>query len=599
MNNLLITLLTCACLFSLDASASVKALEILHLANEQNIVNIASAKRYLLLPVQDNAPEAKLYVVSANRRILGREINIRLARERVDYIVPLDLSDFAGKDIKIDVQGMPAPSVCWKYMTLSDTFDRTNREYWRPVYHHTPVYGWMNDPNGMFYKDGTYHLYYQYNPYGSTWGNMHWGHSTSKDLVTWTDERIALSPDAWGTIFSGSCVVDAENTSGFGEGAVVAFYTSAKPTPWGDVQAQSIAYSTDNGKTFVKYDNNPVVTSDLRDFRDPKVFWYAPGKHWVMVLAAGQEMLIYSSPNLKEWSYESSFGLRDGAHGGVWECPDLIEMPIYGTDEKKWVLICNINPGGPFGGSAAQYFVGRFNGKKFVNESPTVTKWLDWGKDNYATVTWSGVQDRIVAIGWMSNWQYQAQLPVMQYRGVNTIPRELELYVNDGETYIRTIPVKEVETLRKDCIHKEPFTVAGGESVVNDFLKNPDGAFEFEVKIKTTSAKESIGFILCNDNGEEVKCHYDMSKGQFVMDRTSSGKVDFSRDFPAVTVAPVNMGKTVSLRVFVDKTSVEIFGEDGKFVMTNLVFPTRPYDTIRFFATDGGYNVKSLDIYNY
>ena len=328
-----------------------------HLASEQNIISVKDASKFLLLPVQDNAPEARVITVTADNMPVGVAANVRLARERVDYYVPYDISAYEGSNVTVQVLGLPAGARCWKELKLSDTFDTADREKkFRPVYHHTPLYGWMNDPNGMFYKDGTYHLYFQHNPYGSTWGNMTWGHSTSTDLVHWHGEDIAIEPDAYGSIFSGSVVVDHYNTAGFGEGAIVAFYTSAKSSPWGDSQSQSMAYSTDGGKTFTKYGGNPVLTSDKRDFRDPKVFWYAPGKHWVMILAAGQEMEIYSSRDLKAWKKESSFGAKQGAHGGVWECPDLIELPVEGTDETRWVLICNINPGGPFGGNAAQYF---------------------------------------------------------------------------------------------------------------------------------------------------------------------------------------------------------------------------------------------------
>ncbi len=401
------SLLAIALGLSLTVQGAENSMVVKHLANEQNIILLDSVKKFLLLPVQENAPEGKVNIIVNNEFQLEQNINIRLAREKVDYYVPLDLSAYQGKSVSVDVTGMPASSLCWKEIKLSDTFDSSNRETYRPVYHHTPMYGWMNDPNGMFYKDGVYHLYFQYNPYGSMWANMTWGHSTSTDLTHWTYEGTAIVPDAWGAIFSGSCVVDKDNTAGFGKGAVVAFYTSAKSTPWGDIQSQSMAYSLDNGKTFIKYEHNPILTSTERDFRDPKVFWYAPGKHWVMMLAVGQEMQIYSSGNLKVWKKESSFGAMQGAHGGVWECPDLVELPIEGTKEKKWVLICNLNPGGPFGGSAAQYFVGSFDGKKFVNESPTQTKWLDWGKDNYATVTWSNAPaGRCIALGWMSNWQY-------------------------------------------------------------------------------------------------------------------------------------------------------------------------------------------------
>ena len=435
------------------------SIDVRHLVSEQNILQIKEAKKYLLLPVQDNAPEGKIYFV-INNQTVGSVINIRLAREKVDYYVPLDLSAYVGKDLSLDVQGMPESAICWKKMKLSDTFDTTNREKFRPLYHHTPAYGWMNDPNGMFYKDGVYHLYFQHNPYGSTWGNMTWGHSTTTDLVNWKFEGNAITPDAWGSIFSGSSVVDYENTAGFGEGAVIAFYTSAKPSPWGDVQMQSMAYSTDNGKTFTKYENNPIVTSEKRDFRDPKVFWYAPGKHWVMILAGGQEMDIYSSKNLKDWKYESSFGAKQGAHGGVWECPDLVELPVEGTKEKRWVLICNINPGGPFGGNAAQYFVGTFDGKKFVNEAPTQTKWMDWGKDHYATVTFNNAPDgRCIALGWMSNWQYQGVLPTLQYRGSNTIARDLTLYRQDGELLLRCAPSPEIEKARKENTIIPPFKV--------------------------------------------------------------------------------------------------------------------------------------------
>lgn len=256
-----------------------------------------------------------------------------------------------------------------------------------------------------------------------------------------------------GAIFSGSCVVDHNNTAGFGKDAVIAFYTSAKSTPWGDVQSESMAYSLDNGKTFVKYAGNPIITSLEKDFRDPKVFWYAPGKHWVMILAVGQHMELYSSVNLKDWKKESEFGKMQGAHGGVWECPDLIELPVEGSRGKKWVLICNINPGGPFGGSAAQYFVGSFDGKTFVNESPVQTKWMDWGKDNYATVTWNNAPDgRCIALGWMSNWQYANNVPTRQYRSANTIARDLTLYKTGGEFYLKSTPSREMKQARGEKV---------------------------------------------------------------------------------------------------------------------------------------------------
>lgn len=589
-----------ACLCSLIgwgamANAAESSVSVRHLANEQNIVFVKGAKKYLLLPIQDNAPEGKICIVVDNQQ-QGVVANVRLARDKVDYYVPFDLSAYEGKDISIDVQGMPESSLCWEKMNLTDTFDMTNREKFRPVYHHTPAYGWMNDPNGMFYKDGVYHLYFQHNPYGSTWGNMTWGHSTTTDLVNWNYEGLAIKPDAWGAVFSGSAVVDYDNTAGFGKNAVVAFYTSAKSSPWGDTQSQSMAYSLDNGKTFVKYAYNPVVTSSKRDFRDPKVFWYAPDKHWVMILAGGQEMDIYSSKNLKDWKYESSFGAKQGAHGGVWECPDLVELPVEGTKEKKWVLICNINPGGPFGGNAAQYFVGTFDGKKFVNESPTQTKWMDWGKDHYATVTFSNAPGgRCIALGWMSNWQYQTVLPTLQYRGSNTIARDLTLYRQDGELLLRCTPSPEIEKARMQKVSVPSFKVSDSYDLAS-LLEGNDGAYEIDMTIKNSGASK-IMFTLSNDKGEKVNMYYDIMRKQFVMDRSESGKVDFSVDFPAVTVAPVYDTDNIRLRLFVDRTSIEAFGEGGKFVMTNQVFPTEPYNKMSFVSVRGNFTVKSMDVY--
>lgn len=571
-------------------------LQIRHLANEQNIVVLDSVKKFLHLPVQDDAPEGKVNIVINNKGQFAQSMNVRLAREKIDSYVPLDLSAYVNQKVSIDIAGMPSSSLCWKELKMSDSFDMTNKEMFRPVYHHTPVYGWMNDPNGMFYKDGVYHLYFQYNPYGSVWANMHWGHSTSTDLMHWNFEGCAIVPDAWGAIFSGSCVVDHNNTAGFGKGAVVAFYTSAKATPWGDVQSQSMAYSLDNGKTFTKYEGNPILTSSEKDFRDPKVFWYAPGKHWVMILAVGQHMEIYSSVNLKEWKKESEFGAMQGAHGGVWECPDLVEIPVEGTREKKWVLICNLNPGGPFGGSAAQYFVGSFDGKKFVNESPTQTKWMDWGKDNYATVTWNNAPDgRCIALGWMSNWQYANNVPTRQYRSANTLARDLTLYREGQELYLKSTPSVEVKKARGKKVSIPSFRVSEKHEIVNLFEDN-QGAYEVEILIQNAGASK-IAFCLLNDKGEKVSMYYDLNRKQFVMDRSESGTVDFSKDFPAVTVAPANVDKELTLRLFVDRSSIEAFGEDGKFVMTNLVFPSQPYVKMCFEADKNGYAVKTLNVY--
>ena len=559
-----------------------------HLGDGQSIVQIDEQKKFLLLPVEEASPEAKLYMIADNDVV--RSMNVRLAVNKVDYFVPVDLTGFDNKHLSFNFQLIPDSALCWEEMKLSDEFDVSNREKYRPVYHFSPAYGWMNDPNGMFYKDGVYHLFYQHNPYGSMWGNMHWGHATSTDLVTWEHHGDAISPDALGTIFSGSCVVDKDNTAGFGAGAVIAFYTSAS-----DRQVQSMAYSLDNGKTFKKYARNPILTSTQRDFRDPKVIWHEDTKKWIMVLAVGQEMQFFSSPNLKNWTFESSFGKGQGAHGNVWECPDLFELPVEGTNEKKWVLLCSLGDG-PFGDSATQYFVGTFNGKEFVNESPSKTKWMDWGKDHYATVTWCDAPDnRRIAIAWMSNWQYANDVPTSQYRSPNSVPRDLSLFTVDGETYLQSAPSPELLKLR-DVSKKRSFKV-NGTRIIKDMIADNEGAYEIELTIENQHA-DVIGLRLYNDKGEEVDMQYNMTEKKFSMDRRKSGDVGFNENFPMLTWTAIESGKDeLKLRLFVDKSSVEAFGDGGRFVMTNQVFPSEPYTHIDFYSKGGAYKVDSFVIY--
>ena len=531
------------------------------LSSNHCIYRINEQKSYLLLPVQEKAEMCNIKVVKNNTQV--KALNVRLASNHIDYYVPLDLKQFGGDaQLALDIHvngtyrndGELSGFTCWKNMQLSDTFDTANREKYRPVYHHTPAWGWMNDPNGMFYKDGVWHLYFQYNPYGSQWENMTWGHSTSTDLIHWTFQGAPIEADAWGTIFSGSAVVDHNNTSGFGKGAVVAMYTSA-----GENQTQSIAYSNDNGQTFTKYDGNPVLTSNTPDYRDPHVFWNEDIKRWNMIMAEGQHMDIYSSADLKEWKLESQFGAEYGNHGGVWECPDLMKMKVRGTDQYKWMLLCNINPGGPFGGSATQYFVGQFDGHKFTCESaPEVTKWMDYGKDHYATVTFDNAPDgRRVAMAWMSNWQYANQVPTMQYRSANSVPRDLDLYEYQGQTYCGVTPSPELAAARP-----------------KKATKTLTEACEMVVTLKGNAT-----ITLANDKGEQVVMTYDEKSRTFAMDRTKSGQKEFSDDFAALTVAPVH-GKMSQLRLFIDRSSIEAFDADGKMAMTNLVFPTKPYNKV-------------------
>ena len=562
-------------LIALASIGTACAQETQFLSSNHCLYRIQQKDKCLLLPVQESAEMSNIKVIAGNKQM--KSLNVRLAMNKVDYYVPFYLDEFnEEKTLALDIHvngnyrndGGISTFTCWKNIKTAESFDTTNREQYRPLYHHTPAYGWMNDPNGMFFKDGVWHLYFQHNPYGSQWENMIWGHSTSTDLIHWTFQGDPIQPDAWGSIFSGSSVVDKNNTAGFGENAIVALYTSA-----GENQTQSMAYSTDNGKTFTKYDGNPIITSNVPDFRDPHMFWNEDIKKWNMILAAGQQMNIYSSDNLKDWKFESSFGAEYGSHGGVWECPDLMKMKVRGTDKEKWMLVCNINPGGPSGGSATQYFVGDFDGHKFTCESkPEVTKWMDYGKDHYATVTFDNAPNgRHVALAWMSNWQYANQVPTLQYRSANSIPRDLGLFEYKGNTYCSVTPSEEITAARS----KKP-------------SKSLSEACEMVVNLKGDAT-----ITLSNSKGEKVVMTYKAKDETFSMDRTLSGKTDFSSDFAAITTAPV-YGKMNKLRIFIDKSSIEVFDNDGKMAMTNLVFPTKPYDKVTIKGKTKKYAVYKL-----
>lgn len=544
------------------------------LADDHVMMRVPADDHYVLLPVEENQNSDYIRVIKNNTVV--QELNVRLAVNKVDYYVPLDISRYtkSGESVLLDVvvnRGDAANSAskaatsdfaAWKLMKTSPTYDTVNREKFRPAYHHSPAYGWMNDPNGMFYKDGVWNLFFQHNPYGSLWDNMTWSHATSTDLVHWKFEGAAIEPDALGTIFSGSAVVDKDNTAGFGPDAVVAYYTSA-----GKAQTQSMAVSTDNGKTFTKNANNPVLVSDIPDFRDPHVIWYAPESKWILIVSEKQHMKLFSSKNLKDWTFESDFGEGYGSHAGVWECPDLLDM-----GNGHWILVCNINPGGPFGGSATQYFTGSFDGHKFTCDTdPSVTKWMDWGKDHYATVTFNNAPNgRHVALPWMSNWQYAAQVPTKQYRSANGIARDLGYFEYRGQGYCSVKPSPEI---------------------LNAFAKKPQTSLSPACRVDVQLRGNTV-ITLANSKGEKVVMTYNAKDETFSMDRTKSGDTSFSADFAAVTTAPT-YGKIKTLQIFIDKSSIEAFDADGKVAMSNIVFPSDPYSKL---TVKGGkariYNLK-------
>ena len=480
----------------------------------------------------------------------------------------------------------------------------TYKEQYRPQIHFSPPAHWMNDPNGMVYYQGIYHLFYQYYPKATVWGPMHWGHATSTDLIHWTNKPVALYPDSVGLIFSGSAVVDYNNTSGFGKNghpplvAVFTHHNQAKEKDGkNDTENESLAYSSDAGKTWKKYKNNPVLKNPgISDFRDPNVMWYAPGKKWVMSLATKDRITFYSSKNLKDWKKESEFGEHLGAHGGVWECPDLFSM-IADDGKKLWVLLVNINPGGPHEGSATQYFLGNFDGNTFMPIS-TDTRWLDSGTDEYAGVTWHNTGNRRIFLGWMSNWLYATSVPTKVWRSAMTIPRELKLVKLDTNYYVAAEPVKELKNIETSPVVWHSLTIKGNKNLTK-LLKQSGSQFKLTVCSKQL---KSFSIKLSNTTDEQLVAGYDAKENTWYIDRTKAGVSDFNKDFAKrITTKRLTTGKGTDLTLIVDAASIELFADKGLTVITSIFFPRQPFDKIvissseNFIATDITYTpLKSI-----
>jgi fructan beta-fructosidase len=446
-------------------------------------------------------------------------------------------------------------------------------EKYRPQIHFSPKAHWMNDPNGMVFYKGIYHLFFQYYPNGTTWGPMHWGHAESPDMIHWKEMPIALYPDSLGYIFSGSAVVDSNNTSGFGKNGkvpLVAIFTQHDPKGEregkNNFQNESLAYSLDNGAMWTKYIGNPVLKNPgIRDFRDPKVMWYAPEHKWIMTLATHDHITFFSSPDLKNWQKESEFGKTSGAHGGVWECPDLFPLKLNG--KEYWVLIVNVNPGGPNGGSATQYFVGDFNGNAFT-PLDSGTRWVDYGPDEYAGITWSNTGNRRIFLGWMSNWEYANQVPTVKWRNAMTIPRLLTLKEVNGKILLASEPVKEIKSLENS-------------KLMTLLQQNTSAPSQYILKLKMNELND-YQIILSNKQGNKVLIGYDKNSDEYYIDRTASGATDFQKDFKGRFTAPrFTAAPNSDVTLVVDAASVELFADNGLTVMTAIFFPDKPMDNIQ------------------
>jgi fructan beta-fructosidase len=469
------------------------------------------------------------------------------------------------------------------YLKAQIKNDSVYHEPYRPQIHFSPKEKWMNDPNGMVYYKGIYHLFFQYYPKGTTWGPMHWGHAESVDMIHWKQMSIALYPDSLGYIFSGSAVVDSNNTSGFGKNGkvpLVAIFTSHDPVGEragkNNFQNESLAYSLDNGDTWTKYNGNPVLKNPgIRDFRDPKVMWYANEKKWVMTLATQDHITFFSSPNLKDWTKESEFGKQLGAHGGVWECPDLFPLKLEG--KTYWILITNLNPGGPNGGSATQYFIGQFDGNKFIPLDDKI-RWLDYGPDEYAGITWGNTGNRKIFLGWMSNWIYAGQVPTVKWRNAMTIPRELTLKQINGEIFLASEPVKELTGVELKPLVNIP-VLSLKKDIVPLLQTLPD---QYALKFRIDKIG-NYSMVLSNDVGEKLVLGYDKESNRYYIDRTKSGRVDFNPEFAKTFFAPrLSTSSSSDIKLIVDASSIELFADNGLSVMTCVFFPQKPFNHLQF-----------------
>ncbi len=481
-------------------------------------------------------------------------------------------------------------------MNRNKSLDRIN---YRPRYHFRPESNWLNDPNGLVYYEGEYHLFYQHNPNKPLWGSTHWGHAVSKDLIHWDHLPIALKPDELGYIFSGSVVIDKHDTSGLfdGESGLVAIYTNAREKGGGDyLQRQSIAFSKDQGRSWTKYGDNPVLENPgLANFRDPDVFWHDPTNKWIMVVSSQSHARLYGSSDLKDWTYLSEFGEEFGSHEGAWECPELFKLSLK-NNQERWVLAVGDVFGGKAGGSRVQYFVGKFDGVEFTpDNSSGEISWVDYGQDFYAARRWNYLPgNRNVWIGWLNNLNYMESIPSGGWRGTMSIPRELGLKRDSGNIYLTQQPISELKNLREESWSWKELKVSHKE----DFLPQiRDSSLEVEIEAKPRGSRQ-FGIKFRKSDDKETVVGYSTENRKLFVDRSKSGKTDFSEDFLGRHEAPLEpVNGKIRLHIFIDRSSIEVFGNDGKRVISNLIFPDREGEATEFFVNSGEVEVSSLQIY--
>jgi fructan beta-fructosidase len=484
--------------------------------------------------------------------------------------------------------------------TISPDSTTSYKEPFRPQFHFSPEKKWMNDPNGMVFYKGTYHLFYQYFPGDIVWGPMHWGHATSKDLIHWKHHKIALFPDKLGLIFSGSAVIDINNTSGLGtieNPPMIAIFTyhnmEIENAGKINTQSQGLAYSLDEGETWTKYKGNPIIKNKiLKDFRDPKVFWNSETKLWNLTLVAGDHAQFYTSKNLIDWTYMSQFGKNIGAHGGVWECPDLFKLKVENSTAEKWVLLISINPGAPNGGSGTQYFIGDYDGKTFKTNQKDI-KWVDYGTDNYAGVTYNDApNNERIFIGWMSNWLYARNTPTKNWRSAMTLPRKLSLEKIGDNYVLKNSPIQQLKSIVRTEYSKELLTIEANKKIVFEYNHLNQSQIDFKAFAK------NLKLTFSNEVNDSLVLVYDHKMNTFSIDRTHSGLVNFEDHFGKSihkTETPNLTTATLEYQIILDWSSIEIFLNGGVYSFTEQIFPNKPYTKLSI-QSDENQEIKNLNI---
>ena len=458
---------------------------------------------------------------------------------------------------------------------------------YRPQVHFSPLKHWTNDPNGLVYFRGEYHLFFQYNPFGDEWGHMSWGHAVSTDLLHWRELPVAIPEHDGVMIFTGSVVVDRDNTSGFcapGSECLVAVYTGFSGTGAQTRQAQYLAYSRDRGRTWTEYSGNPVIDLHLADFRDPSVFWDGDAHHWVMAvsLAAEHKIRFYSSPNLREWTQLSDFGPA-GDTAGAWECPDLLRIPASDGKGSIWALKVGLNPGAPQGGSGEQYFLGTFDGTRFVpSKQRGAHGWTNYGKDDYCAISFNDLapSQQPVLVGWMSNWQYASKLPTSPWRGQMSLPRRLS-FIKDGAglALVQEPVVAPLRTAGAPIWTVASQTLDGGKT------RDLEAPYELDLQFGPSS-QQTFGVRLYSDDRHWTEIGFDTAKAEFYIDRTRSG-LSPTPDLAAKTTAPLVQSRAYDVALIVDRCSVEAYAQEGTIAMTDLIFPDSRRSRVQIFSNQG------------